>query len=72
VNESSLGPLGVGGRTTMDQQEMAYSRQLYVYNDQVVQGGITPKLGDLFAEAARKFDDLVSAYIPKSVLRSHC
>ena len=38
---------------------MAYSRQLYIYNDQVVQGGIKPSLVDLFAQIANKFDDQV-------------
>ena len=43
----------------MDNVEMAYSKQLYVYNEQVLQGGIKPNLVDMCSEVADKLEDQV-------------
>ena len=55
INDS----VNIQGRSAMDNVEMAYARQVYIYNDQVIQGGVLPKLGDKLAEAAETFDDKV-------------
>lgn len=44
-------------RSAMDNVEMAYARQVYVYNECVVQGGIKPNLADKFSEVGEKLDD---------------
>ena len=51
--------ISMGGRSAMDATEMAYARQVYVYNDQVVQGGVMPSLVNMFAETAQSLDDKV-------------
>lgn len=45
------------GRSNLDNVEMAYARQVYVYNEQVIQGSIRPSLVDMFLEVANKLDD---------------
>jgi len=47
------------GRTMLDDVEMAYSRQIYMYNEQVIQGGMKPSLVNLCAEMASTLDDQV-------------
>ena len=47
------------GRTTLDDVEMAYSKQLYSYNEQVMQGGIKPSLINLCMQVASTLDDQV-------------
>ena len=49
------------GRTMLDDVEMAYSRQIYVYNEQVIQGGMKPSLVHMCAEMANSLDDQVLA-----------
>ncbi|XP_013389179.1 nuclear pore complex protein Nup93-like [Lingula anatina] len=56
--ESILGDsINMQGRSAMDNVEMAYARQVYQYNEQIVQGGIRPSLVDMFAEVGNKLDD---------------
>ncbi|KAL8622106.1 hypothetical protein ACOMHN_056591 [Nucella lapillus] len=45
------------GRSNLDHIEMAYARQVYVYNEEVVANSIRPSLVDLFLEVARNIDD---------------
>nr|KAG5713038.1 hypothetical protein BaRGS_021832 [Batillaria attramentaria] len=47
------------GRSNLDHIEMAYARQVYVYNEDVVANSIRPSLVDLFLDVARKLDDKV-------------
>ena len=49
----------MSGRSTMDANEMAYARQVYLYNDRVVQGGVKPSLVNMFADIANNMDDKV-------------
>ncbi|KAL5021935.1 hypothetical protein ScPMuIL_001090 [Solemya velum] len=55
--ESFLEPVTMQGRSNLDNIEMGYARQVFVYNEQVVQGSIRPSLVDMFLDVARKFDD---------------
>lgn len=52
----------MGGRSTMDANEMAYARQVYQYNDQIVQGGVKPSLLAMFLDIAESQDDKVSIH----------
>ncbi|XP_072013036.1 nuclear pore complex protein Nup93-like [Amphiura filiformis] len=45
------------GRSAMDSMEMAYARQVYVYNDSVVHGGVRPNLIQLFEHVGQQFED---------------
>ncbi|XP_006820413.2 nuclear pore complex protein Nup93-like [Saccoglossus kowalevskii] len=45
------------GRSAMDNVEMAYSRQLFIYNDRIVHTGNKPNLIELFQQVADKIDD---------------
>ncbi|XP_070536264.1 nuclear pore complex protein Nup93-like [Ptychodera flava] len=45
------------GRSAMDNVEMAYSRQLFTYNDQLVRSGVKANLTQLFEQVAEKLDD---------------
>ncbi|CAH1780372.1 unnamed protein product [Owenia fusiformis] len=49
--------ISMQGRSAMDNVEMAYARQVYMYNDAVIQGGTRPSLVDMFSEVANKLDD---------------
>lgn len=44
-------------RSTMDNVEMAYARQVFVYNESITQGSLKPSLVDDFMEVATKLDD---------------
>ncbi|XP_052062169.1 nuclear pore complex protein Nup93-like [Mytilus californianus] len=50
-------PVSIQGRSNLDNIEMAYARQVYVYNEHVVAGSIRPNLGDMFLDVARTIDD---------------
>lgn len=45
------------GRSMLDSTEMAYSRQVFLYNESAIQGGVRRNLVDLFAEVARQMDN---------------
>ncbi|XP_055955710.1 nuclear pore complex protein Nup93 [Patella vulgata] len=56
--ESFIGDsLFTQGRSNLDHIETAYARQVYVYNEQVIEGGIKPSLVDMFYDVAKSFDD---------------
>nr|7ZOX_A Chain A, Nuclear pore complex protein Nup93 [Xenopus laevis] len=48
---------GAPGRSSLDNVEMAYARQMYMYNEKVVSGHLQPSLVDLCTEAAERLDD---------------
>ncbi|XP_077310846.1 nuclear pore complex protein Nup93 [Lithobates pipiens] len=54
---SYISELGPPGRSSLDSVEMAYARQIYVYNEKVVSGNLQPSLVDLFTGVAEKLDD---------------
>ncbi|PIO33620.1 hypothetical protein AB205_0131730 [Aquarana catesbeiana] len=54
---SYISELGPPGRSSLDSVEMAYARQIYVYNEKVVSGNLQPSLVDLFTAVAEKLDD---------------
>lgn len=45
------------GRSNLDHVEMAYARQVYIYNEEVVSSSIRPSLVELFLEVAKVIDD---------------
>ncbi len=47
------------GRSAMDNVEMLYARQVFVYNDHVIKGGVLPSMVDMFTEATATLDDKV-------------
>ncbi|MEE6499743.1 hypothetical protein FKM82_003573 [Ascaphus truei] len=48
---------GPPGRSSLDSVEMAYARQIYVYNEKVVSGHLKPDLVELCAAVAERLDD---------------
>lgn len=50
-------PSNARTRSAMDNIEMLYSKQVYVYNERVIQGGIKPNLAAQFADVASQIDD---------------
>ncbi|KAJ7312147.1 hypothetical protein JRQ81_006491 [Phrynocephalus forsythii] len=48
------------GRSSMDNIEMAYARQIYVYNEKIVNGHLQPNLVDLCASVAELDDKNIS------------
>ncbi|XP_053556246.1 nuclear pore complex protein Nup93 [Bombina bombina] len=48
---------GAPGRSSLDNVEMAYARQIYMYNEKIVSGQLQPNLVDLCATVAEKLDD---------------
>ncbi|XP_069757463.1 nuclear pore complex protein Nup93 isoform X4 [Narcine bancroftii] len=45
------------GRSAMDNVEVAYARQIYIYNEKVVNKHLQPNLGDLCSTVAESLDD---------------
>ncbi|XP_069496428.1 nuclear pore complex protein Nup93 isoform X1 [Ambystoma mexicanum] len=48
---------GPPGRSSLDNVEMAYARQIYVYNEKIVNGHLQPNLVDLCTSVAERLDD---------------
>eukprot|EP00057_Strongylocentrotus_purpuratus_P013801 XP_011668275.1 PREDICTED: nuclear pore complex protein Nup93-like [Strongylocentrotus purpuratus] len=55
----------IEGRSAMDSMEMAYARQVYIYNDKVVKGGMKPNLISLFEEMAQQSPLTFDGYCSK-------
>ncbi|KAK1163612.1 nuclear pore complex protein Nup93 isoform X1 [Acipenser oxyrinchus oxyrinchus] len=54
---SFLSDTGPSGRSALDSVEVAYGRQIYVFNEKIVNGHLQPSLGDLCATVAERLDD---------------
>jgi hypothetical protein len=50
-------------RSLLDNQEMAYAKQVIEYNKVVVQGVIRPSLVDKFSQVADSLNDKVQYYL---------
>nr|KAF6411211.1 nucleoporin 93 [Rousettus aegyptiacus] len=60
-NEPSyLSDVGPPGRSSLDSIEMAYARQIYIYNEKIVNGHLQPNLVDLCASVAELDDKNIS------------
>ncbi|XP_016320834.1 nuclear pore complex protein Nup93 isoform X1 [Sinocyclocheilus anshuiensis] len=57
VEPSFVSEVGVPGRSALDSVEAAYSRQIYIFNEKIVNGHLQPNLGDLCASVAESLDD---------------
>lgn len=55
LNESTF-----GGRSSLNNQEMAYAREVGEYNKLVIGGAMRPSLVQKFGDVATKFNDSVS------------
>ncbi|XP_059162487.1 nuclear pore complex protein Nup93-like [Physella acuta] len=45
------------GRSSLDNVEMAYARQVFIYNEHVIENGILPSLVDMFLQVANSIGD---------------
>lgn len=45
------------GRSNLDNVEIAYARQVYAYNEKILQGSIQPNMVDMFVDVAKTFDN---------------
>lgn len=50
-------PSNIRTRSAMDNIEMLYAKEVYMYNERVIQGGIKPNLATQFANVAAQIDD---------------
>lgn len=57
VEPSFVSDVGAPGRSALDSVEVAYGRQIYVFNEKIVNGHVQPNLGDLCASVADSLDD---------------
>uniref|UniRef100_A0AAY5KJK6 Nuclear pore complex protein Nup93 n=1 Tax=Esox lucius TaxID=8010 RepID=A0AAY5KJK6_ESOLU len=57
VEPSFVSDAGVPGRSALDSVEVAYGRQIYVFNEKIVNGHVQPNLGDLCSSVADSLDD---------------
>uniref|UniRef100_A0A8C2JUF6 Nuclear pore complex protein Nup93 n=1 Tax=Cyprinus carpio TaxID=7962 RepID=A0A8C2JUF6_CYPCA len=57
VEPSFVSEVGVPGRSALNNVEVAYSRQIYIFNEKIVNGHLQPNLGDLCASVAESLDD---------------
>ncbi|XP_005814359.1 nuclear pore complex protein Nup93 isoform X1 [Xiphophorus maculatus] len=57
VEPSFVSEAAAPGRSALNSVEVAYGRQIYVFNEKIVSGHIQPSLGDLCAAAAAAMDD---------------
>lgn len=53
----------VTGISCLNNQEMAYAREVYEYNRLVIEGALRPNLVQKFARVAEDFKDAVSSMI---------
>uniref|UniRef100_A0A671S1G8 Nuclear pore complex protein Nup93 n=1 Tax=Sinocyclocheilus anshuiensis TaxID=1608454 RepID=A0A671S1G8_9TELE len=56
VEPSFVSEVGVPGRSALNNVEVAYSRQIYIFNEKIVNGHLQPNLGDLCASVAESLD----------------
>uniref|UniRef100_A0A2K5PX29 Nuclear pore complex protein Nup93 n=1 Tax=Cebus imitator TaxID=2715852 RepID=A0A2K5PX29_CEBIM len=66
---SYISDVGPPGRSSLDSIEMAYARQIYIYNEKIVNGHLQPNLVDLCASVA-ELDDKVAPGANSLVVRS--
>ncbi|KAG7279777.1 hypothetical protein CRUP_008847 [Coryphaenoides rupestris] len=59
VEPNFVSEVGVLGRSALDSVEVAYGRQIYIFNEKIVNGHIQPNLGDLCASVVESLDDKV-------------
>ncbi|KAE8296621.1 Nuclear pore complex protein Nup93 93 kDa nucleoporin Dead eye protein Nucleoporin Nup93 [Larimichthys crocea] len=57
VEPSFVSEVTAPGRSALDSVEVAYGRQIYIFNEKIVNGHIQPNLGDLCASVAESLDD---------------
>uniref|UniRef100_A0A2K6EQN2 Nuclear pore complex protein Nup93 n=1 Tax=Propithecus coquereli TaxID=379532 RepID=A0A2K6EQN2_PROCO len=57
---SYISDVGPPGRSSLDSIEMAYARQIYIYNEKIVNGHLQPNLVDLCASVAELDDKSIS------------
>nr|XP_036861095.1 nuclear pore complex protein Nup93 isoform X2 [Manis javanica] len=57
---SYISDAGPPGRSSLDSIEMAYARQIYIYNEKIVNGHLQPNLVDLCASIAELDDKNIS------------
>ncbi|KAI1890011.1 hypothetical protein AGOR_G00168810 [Albula goreensis] len=57
VEPSFVSDVGAPGRSALDSVEVAYGRQIYIFNEKIVNGHVQPNLGDLCASVADSLDD---------------
>ncbi|KAI4873856.1 hypothetical protein NFI96_012985 [Prochilodus magdalenae] len=57
VEPSFVSEVGAPGRSALDSVEVAYGRQIYIFNEKIVNGHVQPSLGDLCASVADSLDD---------------
>uniref|UniRef100_A0A671FT88 Nuclear pore complex protein Nup93 n=1 Tax=Rhinolophus ferrumequinum TaxID=59479 RepID=A0A671FT88_RHIFE len=57
---SYISDVGPPGRSSLDSIEMAYARQIYIYNEKIVNGHLQPNLVDLCASVAELDDKNIS------------
>ncbi|KAM4614069.1 nuclear pore complex protein Nup93 [Discoglossus pictus] len=57
TESSYISESGAPGRSSLDNVEMAYARQIYVYNEKIVSGHLQPSLVDMCAAVAERLDD---------------
>jgi nuclear pore complex protein Nup93 len=50
--------LALHGRSTMDSTELLYARQVYAFNDAIIQGGVRPSLVNLLLDVASRQDNI--------------
>lgn len=60
--DMSMSALGTQ-RSAMDPVELAYAKQIYIYNDDVIAGGTVPPLLLKMLEVANTLGDEVSAQL---------
>uniref|UniRef100_A0A673X8D2 Nuclear pore complex protein Nup93 n=1 Tax=Salmo trutta TaxID=8032 RepID=A0A673X8D2_SALTR len=57
IEPSFVSDAAVPGRSALDSVEVAYGRQIYVFNEKIVNGHVQPNLGDLCASVVDSLDD---------------
>ncbi|KAF3817820.1 hypothetical protein GH733_013107 [Mirounga leonina] len=60
LQPSYISDVGPPGRSSLDSIEMAYARQIYIYNEKIVNGHLQPNLVELCASVAELDDKNIS------------
>lgn len=62
--QTILSESAMGGRSSLNSQEIAYAREVFDYNKLVIEGSLRPSMVQGFAKVAQGFNDAVMmAYI---------
>jgi len=72
LSQTVMETRNTASRSAMDGVELGYAQQIYIYNDEVIQGSRTEPLISRMKEAATRFEDEVSDLLVITLMELSC